>query len=421
MNVKNKFIVLAGMSVLCFGLIGAQTIEQAPTGFDGLTNGSVDQPTMDAASETFQEVEAAVPNGLGPTYNETSCAHCHFNQAIGGASQVMVLRAGHYDRTRPAWFRDFKNRFDTTGSSGTFVAATAVTSNGTPIPNRSLINQRAICTDAQEHLTDTDNIRSMRLSLPIFGDGFVEATPDSTFLALAAKNGGEAIQVPISESNGATAVGKFGLKDQHASLLSFASDAYLNEMGVTNLYNPDEVTEVCNPSSVPEPNDATSPSESVADITTFTTFMRALKAPPRGLITSEVSQGETIFDNLGCATCHVSTMTTAPAGTTILGGTYTISAAVGGKTFHPYGDFLLHNLGECEGIVQNGPPDTGCKVRTMPLWGVRTRTQLMHDAQSPTYAEAITRHGGEAVVSQFKFDTLAAGQKQLLYDFLGSL
>ena len=40
--------------------------------------------------------------------------------------------------------------------------------------------------------------------------------------------------------SGATHVGRLGWKAQHSSLLAFAGDAYLNEMGVTNRFFPDE-------------------------------------------------------------------------------------------------------------------------------------------------------------------------------------
>src|ERR1700676_86747 len=124
--------------------------------------------------------------------------------------------------------------------------------------------------------------------------------------------------------------------------------------------------------------------------------MRALKVPPRGPIPAEVNQGQPIFEKIGCTDCHVETMTTAPAGTAIHGGAYVLSAAIGGKQFHPFGDFLLHDVGTGDGNVENGPPDTQYKVRTMPLWGLRTRTQFMHDASVGSYSEAIARHRVEA-------------------------
>ena len=406
----------ATLALLALGMvISADTIPEAPAGFDGQTNGFVAQNVFADAQDAFSETETA-DTGIGPTYNDVSCVNCHQNQAVGGAAQVLELRAGHYEGGRQHWTRDARHRFDTNGSSGTFVAATAIMANGTPVPNRSLINQRATCRDAQEHLTDVDNIRATRLALPLFGDGFVEAVPDATLLALAKQNGGEAIEVPVVELNGVTAIGRFGWKDQHASLLSFSGDAYINEMGFTNALFPDEaVTGVCPNANAPQPND------NQDDLHKFADFMRALKVPPRGAIMPQVTAGQAIFESLGCNSCHVETMVTAPAGTAILGGSLVIGDAIGGKQFHPFGDFLLHNVGTGDGIVQNGPDDTAQKVRTMPLWGLGTRTQLMHDAQSTTYDDAIDRHRGEAADEARRFDRLSPAQKALLYQFLGSL
>ena len=149
--------------------------------------------------------------------------------------------------------------------------------------------------------------------------------------------------------------------------------------------------------------------------------MRSLKVPPRGTITPQVTAGQAIFESLGCNSCHVETLVTAPSGTSILGGSLIVGDAIGGKQFHPFGDFLLHNVGTGDGIVQNGPDDTAQKVRTMPLWGLGTRTQLMHDAQSTTYSDAIERHRGEAADEERRFERLTPAQKSLLYQFLGSL
>jgi CxxC motif-containing protein (DUF1111 family) len=421
----SKFTVATTFALLAIGFaISAQQVQEAPAGFDSMTNGSVDQTTMDAASVQFQEIEAPVPNGLGPVFNDVACVNCHQSQGVGGAAQVLEYRAGHNDNGRPSWFQERRHRGDTNGSTGTFVAATAITANGTPIPNRSLINQRAICPDAQEHLTDVDNIRATRLALGLFGDAFVEAVPDADLLAIARHNRGEAIMVDVLESPGTQEVGRFGWKTQHASLLSFASDAYVNEMGVTNRLNPTEATLVCQPTtgiSIPNnPIQPVTPGDD-DDIDTFTTFMRALKVPPRGPITAEVNQGQAIFEKIGCADCHVETMTTAPANTPIHGGKYTPVPAIAGKRFHPFGDFLLHDIGTGDGIVQNGPPDTQYKVRTMPLWGLRTRTQFLHDASAGTYAEAIERHDHEAADDAANFRRLGPADKRLLLQFLASL
>ncbi len=391
---------------VCLAVFGSGFIE-APTGFDGRTNGSVDQPTMDKAHDQFAEVEDVNRNGLGPLYNAVSCLDCHQSITDGGHSQVKELRAGHLDR------------------HGNFVGATITLNDGSKVGPRSLINLRAICPEAIGQLSPQENLRAMRTSLPLLGDAFVEAVSDDELLKISKQQRdstrgeirGQAIYVDILEGSGGKRVGRFGWKDQHASLLSFSSDAYLNEMGITNNFNPTEVTLTCNPPGIPEPNNTD-------DIFNFTTFMRALKAPPRDEILArsvDAQIGADLFEHIGCQTCHVSTLHTVPAGTKLNGGAYVVSSAIGDKVFHPYGDFLLHDIGTGDGIVQNGPPNTRNKVRTMPLWGVRTRVEFLHDGRARDLYEAIRGHRGEAEDVRERFDRLPQERKAKIIAFLKSL
>lgn len=416
-NILRAGFVVAFGCLAIGAYVGAQNAAEAPAGFDGHTNGAISQPEMDGAAEVFSEIDTP-EKGLGPIYNGVSCAECHQNMAMGGGAQAQVLRAGHTSRGEHAhdsYLHDFRRRRDTNGSSATFTAAAAVLNNGDVIPDRSLINQRAICADAQPHATINENTSTGRISLSVLGDGFVEAVPDATFLALAKQNHGEAVMVPVLETPTTMEVGRFGWKTQHASLLSFAGDAYFNEMGITNEFFPDEITTVCEPAGVPHPNDVDH------DLGSLAAFMRATKVPSRGPITPQVNQGQAIFAAIGCASCHVATLVTAPAGTAIHGGAYMVPDALGGKQFHPFGDFLLHDIGTSDGIQQNGPADTANKMRTAPLWGLRTRTQLMHDGSAMTIEEAIQRHSHEAADEAQRFRNLSAAQKQLVYAFLRSL
>lgn len=95
--------------------------------------------------------------------------------------------------------------------------------------------------------------------------------------------------------------------------------------------------------------------------------------------------------------------------------------ALGGKVIHPFGDLLLHNVGTGDGIVQNGGPSTRNKVRTAPLWGLRTRTRLMHDGLSMTRNDAILRHSNEARPVTDTYRTLSSAERQALLTFLDSL
>jgi CxxC motif-containing protein (DUF1111 family) len=430
-----------GLSLfLSLGLLSfAPALSDAPTGFDNKSNGLVDAATHTADQAKFEEVEA-LTDGLGPLYNAQSCRECHQNPTSGGSSQVAELRVGHKD------------------AKGVFQNPEIPINHGAEIiKGRSLINDRAICpsgafpsTEIQEHVPDSEKIRTFRVSLNVLGDGFVEALSDQTLLDLSkdqckksqGKICGQALSVPIVEVPGKTGVGRFGWKDQHASLLSFSADAYLNEMGITNRLQPDEVTNLCNAAS--EPNDVPG-TDGLSDIDHFARFMRASEAPARDVTLSETSEaknGERLFDKIGCASCHVATLTTAPAGTAINGGNFTIPPALGDKTFHPYGDFLLHNVGTGDGIVQAIPEhygrriaehaelknstfpkfhSTANKIRTAPLWGVRLHSRLMHDGASTTFTDAIGRHRGEASHVTEEFEKLAPAEKKALLAFLHSL
>ena len=152
-------------------------------------------------------------------------------------------------------------------------------------------------------------------------------------------------------------------------------------------------------------------------------------------------KGSDLFDKIGCATCHVRTLNTAAAGTKINAGTFTIPDALARKTFYPFGDFLLHDVGTGDGIgvamqehygrnmyqIQwknlslDSFAKTQNKVRTAPLWGVRLRPQLMHDGQSVTLRDAILRHLGEAEEVTERFRKLKHNDQEALLEFLRSL
>jgi CxxC motif-containing protein (DUF1111 family) len=386
----------------------------------------------------FDEAEQ-LSDGLGPLYNAQSCRECHQSPVSGAASQVTELRVGYQ------------------GPDGRFHTPDIPIAHGTEvITGRSLVNDRAICPSAafadkeiQERVPENETIRTLRLSLSLLGDGFVEAVADQTLIDLSkqqcksshGKICGQILYVPIVEAPGEMGVGRFGWKDQHASLLSFAGDAYLNEMGITNRLQPNEVTNLCNSTS--EPNDKPG-ADGLFDIDRFARFIRATKAPARDsqlAKSAAATRGLVLFEKVGCATCHVETLTTAPAGTKINGGTFTIPGALGSLTLHPYGDFLMHDVGTGDGILQVTREHYGQrvfqqmsgylskqdfessrnKIRTAPLWGVRLRPRLMHDGASLTLLEAITRHRGEAAHVIQQFEKLKRPDQEAVIEFLESL
>ena len=397
---------------------------EAPAGFDTPTlvkepgsrsssNGLVEPPGDSfALDQKIYETQHDVFSGLGPVFNGRSCAECHQNPVSGGASQFTELRIGHHD------------------ANGNFVNPTVPIDDGAAqITGRSILNDRAVVPEAQEHIPATEDIRALRAALPTLGDGFVEAIDDDTLRDIAAAQArsssgrihGEAIEVPVLEAPGQTRIGRFGWKDQHSSLLSFIGDAYLNEMGVTNRLRPRDTTSIGkltrDPEDVPD-------SLGMADLDHFAQFVRGTKVAPRdaNLAASASAQaGEHLFHTIGCAACHVSTIVTAPAGTLIDGGTFAVPVALGNKIIHPYGDFLLHDIDTGDGIVQTLPADTANKLRTAPLWGLRMRPRYMHDLKSLTLENAIDRHGGEAEEVRHEFRRLSESEKEELFQFLNSL
>lgn len=373
------------------------TITEAPAGFDNLTNGFTSQVDMDAALDLFAEVEG-VDDGLGPVYNAQSCRECHQNPVIGAGSQITEFRAGHFN-----------------GIS--FVDQ----------PGGSLINSRAIDPAIQERIASGQEVRTFRLSISLMGDGFVEAIDSNTLQAIsnAQPSGqrGSVITVPVLEAAGINRVGRFGWKNQQASLLSFAADAYINEMGITSSLQPTENTSDGNSvaafDTVADPEDIGD-----VDIAGFALFVRSLKAPSRDAAvaaTASAQHGSQLFDSIGCATCHVRTINTAPAGTKINGGAFTVPAALGDKAIHPFGDFLLHDIGTGDGIVQNGGAGSRNQVRTAALWGMRARNTLMHDGASVARSDAIARHKNQAQAAANNFAALSTSSQLDLIAFLNSL
>lgn len=387
---------------------------EAPTGFDNLTNGFIPQgPPFDSLDEDtieplrsfndnrfiFEEVET-IADGLGPVFNAQSCRECHQNVVTGGASQVAEHRTGHLEGE--LFFES---------------------------PGGSLVQSRATHPDIIERVVFEDDVRTFRVSTNTLGDGFVECIANNTLLAIRdrqpAAMRGTALMVPVLEANRSARIGRFGWKSQHASLESFAADAYVNEMGITSPLFPEENTSLgrfvgfgTKYDPVPEPED------DGVDLVAFADFMRATKAPARGPITADVRAGEQLFAGIGCAVCHVPSVVTARPGSVINGGTFIVPDALGNKVIHPYSDFLLHDVGTGDGIPFLPTPElqsTASQIRTAPLWALRTRNRLMHDGLSFTLQESIQRHGGQARRVTTAYNQLSAEQQRLVLAFLNSL
>ena len=339
--------------------------------------------------------EETVSDGLGPVFNERSCAACHLAPAVGGGSRRMVSRFG----------RRLNNTFDALASLG-----------------GSLMQDHAIGpADGSPHAFAPESVPAIativvhRRTTPLFGLGLVDATPDGDFLALAqlqsTRGDGTAGRVSLVDniSAGTKTVGKFGWKAQVPTLFQFAGDAYLNEMGITTPQFPNE--------NCPQGNCAElafNPAPGINDTgdgpRVLNDYMTQLGPPPRGIQNGDTSDGEATFERIGCTACHVATMHSGASPI----------AALDRKTYHPYSDFLLHDMGALGDGIEQGVA-TGREMRTMPLWGLRFVETYLHDGRAHTVDEAILQHDGQARAARDRFSALDSNSRSKLIAFLRSL
>ena len=352
----------------------------------------------------FSERET-VADGLGPTYNDVGCVECHQSVDVGAFSQAMEFRAGHI-------------------TNGQFVDA----------PGGQLVHARATDADIVEHVSTAETVKTFRVTTSALGDGFVECLSNTALQNNVAAQPfgqrGTLTNVPVVEAGNALRVGRFGWKAQHASLQSFAGDAYLNEMGITNPFDggggtsenpastPGGVVNVSFPSAFDPVAD---PEDDGDDVLAFADFMASTRAPGRGPITAAVTRGDALFNSVGCAVCHTRTFTTAAPNTLINGGAFRVPNALGNKIIHPFSDFALHDIGTGDGIVQNAGQSSANQMRTAPLWGVRARNRLMHEGLNITIFDSIQIHAGQATAARNAFNSLSAGQRSDLIAFVLSL
>ncbi|MFO1040225.1 MAG: di-heme oxidoredictase family protein [Planctomycetaceae bacterium] len=332
-------------------------------------------------------------SGLGPIFNRDSCVACHSGPAVGGASPINVTRFGKV-------------------SGGVFDPLTAL--------GGSLLQERAISPNGLEKVPSQANVVAKRQTTPLFGLGLIEAIPDAVILKgvrTTAVDGvlGKASMVQ-DVASGKSLVGRFGWKAQQASLLAFAGDAYLNEMGITNRLFPTEnapngnVTLLNQLDKVKDPEDTVDPATGKAGIDLLADYMRFLAPPPAGPVTASTAFGAKFFLDVGCTSCHTPSMTT---------GASPVSA-LNNKTIFLYSDLLLHDMGSLgDGIVQGA---AGARqMKTPPLWGAAASGPYLHDGRANTLDEAIRAHDGEGRSARDKYLKLTPDQQKLLVEFLKSI
>jgi CxxC motif-containing protein (DUF1111 family) len=349
--------------------------------------------------ENFEKVFTA-SEGLGPIFNNTSCASCHPGDGRG-TPELGFFRFSRVDDLA----------LDIGGPQHQDKA----------LPGLSL-----------EEVPEAVN-RSFRLPPPVFGVGLIEAIDEDTILAHADPEDadGDGISgrpnwvtppsfVPAHNVGGGEGLqlGRFSRKAQVSSLIEQVAAAYQQDMGITSDFIPEENSHpqvgggIALGDGVPDP-------EIPANIVLETTaYVRLLTPPARGKITEEVARGEVLFTQISCANCHVPTMRTGDSPI----------AQLSQVDAHLYSDLLLHDMGPALADFRTDGDATGQEWRTEPLWGTRLVAAFLggeefylHDGRATTLEAAIGFHGGEAEASRDAYRGLSAGEQQALIAFLKSL
>lgn len=412
----SKLFRLFAVHAIVFTAVAAKAwAQEAPQSFES-QNKLLSQKQFLQARAAFERVLTPA-TGLGIHFNETSCAGCHGAARAkglpGGSGPITEIRAGYLGRNKE------------------FI----------PAPGGTLITTRAVgnATPEVKALSNSQSTRDRFITPSLFGAGFVECLADDVLRRIARDQADDSDgrirglirEVPILEAPGKTAVGRFGWAAQHASLLSFSADAYRNEMGITSPLALNDNTLLGDPvdDGVADPEDTGG--RFGEDVELFANFMRALSAPPRLLPgdrkeREEVEEGFKVFKSTGCAACHLPELVTASEGAWVNGRSFRVPKALGNKKFHPYGDFLLHDIGTGPAILREGmPPEFSGRIRTAALWGIGTRLvngePLLHDGSARSLEDAIQRHKNSAAREAEKFQRLRERERTRVLKFLRSL
>ena len=379
-------------------ILFSTTVSAQPVALQARMGDPIDGLTVDELDRFIQGktrfLQTFLPeDGLGPVFNQNSCASCHAFPT-GGSGPIEVTRFGLEKKGEP---------FDPLADLG-----------------GSLLNANAIDDDCLETIPAIANVVVNRVTPSILGAGLVEAIETADILALETSGSGTIHWVGLLENPGAPLrPGRFGWKAQLTTLMSFSADASLQEMGITSSILPADnppqgdlaLLAICDAVSDPEDQpDA----QGVTFIERITDFQRFLAPPPQ--TPRSGMTGEVIFNQVGCAACHNPGYTTGNAP----------EAALTNREIRPYSDYLLHDMGSLgDGIVQGAATET--EMRTPSLWGVRSRSPLLHDGRvtagdlDTRVAEAVSYHGGEGQASADAYALLSASDQALVVAFIDSL
>lgn len=398
-NIKIKYLVfVCSVSLLFYSC--DEVFPEAPAEnelLDGPMEGLSfsEQNRFLAGDVAFNDEIFTPESGLGPMFVATLCGSCHPGDGKGHPFTTLT----RFGQTSP-------------------------NQNTSIPPGAPQLQNRAIPGFEPERLPS--GVPFMKFTPPaVTGLGLLAALTDAQILENADPNDddGDGISgVPnyitppdyfqpqwFHQSLNGKFIGRFGKKAAAIDLLQQTATAYNQDMGVTSTFEPlDVATDL---TIDPEVSDQT--------IREVVFYLRTLKAPiQRDRDVSDVIHGQQIFSDIKCGACHIPTWTTPESDI----------EALSNKTFYPYTDLLLHDMGlGLDDGATEGSAET-YEWRTPPLWGLGLSADsqggelfLMHDGRAKTIEEAILMHGGEASTSRDSFEQLSETDKQKLLTFLKSL
>lgn len=404
-----------------------------------------------------------VAEGLGPLYNGQSCASCHGGpDTTGGAALDPDKAAITYFAKRASSSKLAKDPLKNVIGKVEFKDEDYMRNEGGPLLVKNSISnefkdQLALAKDCKfDPLSappKSAEFRSKRLAPALYGLGLVNSVTDPTFDFLS----NQQLQDPKSPIRGKpvhlapylwgwSGTGRFGLKCQEPTLFTMAGSELNNELGISNVVakqintptGPDKVPDCLKALCAAEPNDKSN----ILNKIHF--YLNTLSAAPSEDRTVGGEQGEILFNQINCASCHVASLQTsdkvmilnpdadpwqtteAPAGQGSHGPTINMKAepkyvevrALENKLLHPYSDFLLHDMGAglADGIAQTTA--SGSEWRTAPLWGLKYKKFYLHDGRAKTLQDAILMHGGTAAKAAEAYKKLSDREKQSILTFL---
>lgn len=397
----------------------------------------------------FQRLWVTAPSstqaadGLGPLYNARSCEACHPNNGRGRPP----LNDGEKPRSLlmrlsvPAE-EQFKGKLKPEPTYGGQLQVFAIpgipaegsfkvsyTERSVPLADgvkKTLYKPNYQFTDLSYGEMHKDVMTSPRLAPQLIGLGLLNRIPASQILAaedIPDKDGngisGKANWI-IDLSTGRQALGRFGWKAGNPSLQQQNQDAAFTDIGLSVPLFPQGEGECTDAQTAClKAVNGNSPQydnlEAHSVITNLIDqYVANLSVPHRQFDDqAQVKQGQMLFNELGCYTCH------RPS--------YTLRSGVNSQTIWPYTDLLLHDMGE--DLADHRPEGgaNGREWRTPPLWGiglletVNGNAYYLHDGRARSLLEAILWHGGEAQASKEGVVALNAEQREALLAFVKSL